>query len=143
MTKPDTRNTLMVSILRDGHLKTFILPLCTIHTEDRGDIMRLVMDHKDTAGNFTDGPFERMYVAVTDDPYAEWAGDWSHLGCFRLQFILMDGTMAGTTAQCSKEHFKQDLVMPDRRMFGEYDFELERIKVVQDAILAPIMGGMK
>jgi hypothetical protein len=115
---PDTQDTMLISVLDGNSLNTYIIDLMDFDIQEDDFGMVYLTFHK----NF-DLPFEngsKFVLCVSDDPYMTWAGDWQHLGTFRIRVIMKDAKKVQRNCWiCKKEDFEYQGGLPDRRIYGK------------------------
>lgn len=119
--KPSTQDTMFVGFLDKTGFHTFVVPLRTLHLlyKDNEVILTIELLNDAMKKIVKENPNNFM-LTVSDDPYMTWAGDWSHLGCTRLNLTLNECTMTFnetehfTIVRCTLENYKQDLVLAER-----------------------------
>ena len=123
--KPDVEEimylTLFVGNRGEIGVRNLILPLAPIRIEETEEKFKVIIKLARKEIDFKEvDQFKNISIGVTNDPYAEWASDWGHLGTFRLAINLknakLDTDEKDVTFTCLPSDYEKRMNMPDRRM---------------------------
>jgi hypothetical protein len=87
--KPNVTESIMILLEDQAERFTFTFPLCNFRTIETLTNLKFELFTKCVfAEEFRDRVFDRVIIAISNDPRIEDASDWNDLGTFRLRFEL-------------------------------------------------------
>lgn len=132
--KPWIHKCTIVSCIHDSkdgkkpRVLNHILDLTPVHVIEYADIFHVQMDTATDLYNKSDPLLNSaptsVHIGYTQDPYVAWAGDWGHIGNFRLEIICTDvkeiiKTEQSTIIKCNSA--VRRINMPNRVLDAPYE----------------------
>jgi hypothetical protein len=115
---PDTQNTMLISVLKGPILENYIVDLIDFDIQEDDEGFVYLTFHKNFNIPFDNG--SKFVLCVSDDPFMTWAGDWQHLGTFRIRVIMKNASKVQKNCwMCDKKDFENQVGLPDRRIYGK------------------------
>lgn len=101
-------------------IQQFILPLCPVSVEYDDMFATIYVGVKRNESFPPLSTLKSLVIVVCDDPTQSWAGDWSHMGAFRIRLdfrgvVVLDEDML--TFKCLRTNVMSaitgDVIVPD------------------------------